>query len=82
MSLSRFELDTIRTLEEQLPDAASAANPVDVLGDARADRYSFALETVSTDPNVDGLLIVLTPQAMTEIKNYRSRYRRFHSKNR
>ena len=68
MSLSRFELDTIRTLEEQLPDAASAANPVDVLGDARADRYSFALETVSTDPNVDGLLIVLTPQAMTEIK--------------
>jgi len=68
MSLSRFELDTIRTLEEQLPDAASAANPVDVLGDARADRYSFALETVSTDPNVDGLMIVLTPQAMTEIK--------------
>jgi acetyltransferase len=69
MSLSRFELETIRTLEEQLPDAASAANPVDVLGDARADRYSFALETVSTDPNVDGLMIVLTPQAMTEIES-------------
>ena len=67
LSLSRFELETIRTLEEQLPDAASAANPVDVLGDARADRYSFALDTVSNDPNVDGLLIVLTPQAMTEI---------------
>jgi acetyl coenzyme A synthetase (ADP forming)-like protein len=68
MSLSRFELETIRTLEEQLPDAASAANPVDVLGDARADRYSFALNTVSSDPNVDGLMIVLTPQAMTEIE--------------
>jgi acetyltransferase len=68
MTLSRFELDTIRTLEQQLPDAASAANPVDVLGDARADRYSFALESVSADPNVDGLLIVLTPQAMTEIE--------------
>ncbi len=68
MSLSRFELQTIRILEEQLPDAASAANPVDVLGDARADRYSFALKTVSSDPNVDGLMIVLTPQAMTEIE--------------
>ena len=68
MLLSRFELETLKTLEEQLPDAASAANPVDVLGDARADRYSFALETVSTDPNVDGLLILLTPQAMTEIE--------------
>jgi acetyltransferase len=68
MSLSRFELETIRTLEEQLPDAASAANPVDVLGDARADRYRFALDIVSNDPNVDGLLIVLTPQAMTEIR--------------
>jgi acetyltransferase len=68
MTLSRFELETIKTLEQQLPDAASAANPVDVLGDARADRYKFALETVSTDPNVDGLLIVLTPQAMTEIE--------------
>jgi acetyltransferase len=39
-----------------------------VLGDARADRYLFALETVTADPNVDGLLVVLTPQAMTEIE--------------
>jgi acetyltransferase len=41
---------------------------VDVLGDARADRYRFALKTVAADPNVDGLLVVLTPQAMTEIE--------------
>lgn len=67
MSLSRFKVETLHKLEERLPDAASAANPVDVLGDARADRYRFALETVATDPNVDGILIVLTPQAMTEI---------------
>jgi acyl-CoA synthetase (NDP forming) len=40
---------------------------VDVLGDARADRYRFALETVARDPNVDGILVLLTPQAMTEI---------------
>ncbi len=67
LSLARFENATIQTLEQTLPDAASAANPVDVLGDAFADRYKFALDTVAKDPNVDGLIVVLTPQAMTEI---------------
>jgi acetyltransferase len=68
MSLARFQNETITALQAYLPDAASAANPVDVLGDARADRYRFALEKVTADPNVDGLLVVLTPQAMTEIE--------------
>ncbi len=67
LSLARFELDTIHALEQYLPDAASAANPVDVLGDARADRYQFAMEQVVNDPNVDGIIVLLTPQAMTEI---------------
>jgi len=69
MSLARLEVETIQSLEERLPDAASAANPVDVLGDARGDRYKFALEIVSKDPNVDGIMVVLTPQAMTEIED-------------
>jgi acyl-CoA synthetase (NDP forming) len=68
MRLSRLATETIRTLEERLPDAASAANPVDVLGDAMADRYRFALEVVAKDPGVDGIVVILTPQAMTEIK--------------
>ena len=68
LSLARFQNETITALQQYLPDAASAANPVDVLGDARADRYRFALETVIADPNVDGLLVILTPQAMTEIE--------------
>ena len=51
-----------------MPDAASAANPVDVLGDALSDRYEFALDVVSKDPNVDGIIVVLTPQAMTNIE--------------
>ncbi len=67
LRLARLENETIKALEEYLPDAASAANPVDVLGDAMADRYRFALETVSKDPNVDALIVILTPQAMTEI---------------
>lgn len=68
LSMARFEIETIHALEHYLPDAASAANPVDVLGDARADRYQFAMEKVIADPNTDGLMIVLTPQAMTEIE--------------
>ncbi len=68
LRLARFEADRIRSLEQFLPDAASAANPVDVLGDARADRYRFALEQVAADPHVDAVVVILTPQAMTEIE--------------
>jgi len=68
MQLSRFEPECIQALEQFLPDAASAANPVDVLGDARADRYKFALEQVVQDPHVDAVMVILTPQAMTEIE--------------
>jgi len=68
LSMARFNVENVRILEKNLPDAASAANPVDVLGDALADRYQFALETVVNDPNVDGIMVVLTPQAMTEIE--------------
>jgi acetyltransferase len=68
MSLARLENSTIQKLEEFLPDAASAANPVDVLGDALADRYRFALKHTIHDPNVDGLIVIVTPQAMTEIE--------------
>lgn len=67
LPLARFDPESLRALEKFLPDAASAANPVDVLGDARADRYRFALEQVIADPQVDGVLVILTPQAMTEI---------------
>ena len=66
MAIARFETETIKTLEQHLPDAASAANPVDVLGDATPERYRSALETVAADPNVDGLLAVLVPQAVLD----------------
>jgi acetyltransferase len=67
LRLARLEAETVRSLESQLPDAASASNPVDVLGDARADRYRFALDLVLADPQVDAIIVILTPQAMTEI---------------
>lgn len=60
--------ETVEALEAYLPGAASAANPVDVLGDALADRYEHAIRLVLADPNVDGLIVIVTPQAMTEIE--------------
>jgi len=67
MQLARLERETIQKLDSVLPEAASSANPVDVLGDARSDRYSAALEIVAQDPNVDGILCIVTPQSMTDI---------------
>ena len=67
MNLARLENRTKSELMDYLPGAASSANPVDVLGDARADRYEFAIQKVADDPNVDGVLVILTPQAMTEV---------------
>lgn len=68
LSLARFTPETLALLKQGLPDASSASNPVDVLGDSRSDRYRFALERVVADSNVDALLVILTPQAMTEIE--------------
>jgi len=58
--------ETIKKLSEKLPPPANLYNPIDVLGDALADRYEFALGTVIDDTNVDVVLILLTPQAMTK----------------
>jgi acetyltransferase len=68
LTLARFDPERIRALEQFLPDAASASNPVDLLGDARADRYRFAMEQVCGDPQVDAVLVILAPQALTEFE--------------
>jgi len=68
LEIPRLSNETVQALKEYLPGAASAANPVDVLGDALADRYEHAIELVLDDPKVDSLLVIITPQAMTEIE--------------
>jgi acetyltransferase len=68
LQLASLSEETINFLQDNLPPAASVYNPVDVLGDALADRYKLALEAVLKDPNVDAVLFLLTPQAMTEIE--------------
>ncbi len=56
---------SIDALNEVLPVHWSHANPIDILGDATSERYQKALEICLKDKNIDGVLVILTPQAMT-----------------
>ena len=60
--------ETRRKLLEVLPRSASIMNPIDVLGDALAQRFADASEIVLKNENCDALVILLTPQIMTQIK--------------
>ena len=64
--LAILSTQTIDALNQFLPPHWSHANPVDIIGDADAERYIKAVEVVARDPNTDGLLAILTPQAMTD----------------
>jgi acetyl coenzyme A synthetase (ADP forming)-like protein len=66
LDFARLSNDTIAKLASNLPAAASLQNPVDVLCDALAERYEFALSVALDDPDVDIALVLLTPQAMTD----------------
>ena len=66
LDFARLSADTIAKLASNLPAAASLQNPVDVLCDALAERYEFALSVALDDPDVDIALVLLTPQAMTD----------------
>ena len=66
MSLADLSAGTLKSLNGVLPATWSQANPVDVIGDATPERYARAVEICMKDPGVDGLLVILTPQAMTD----------------
>lgn len=68
LTFAKLTDETKKRLMEKLPAAANFHNPVDVLGDALPDRYEFALDIVIDDPNVNAILILLTPQVMTDAK--------------
>ena len=68
LRLASLDAGTVQALRKQLPEASNFYNPIDVLGDADADRYVYAAENLLRDPNVDSVLAVLTPQAMTRPK--------------
>ena len=67
LKLATFSDETVVELHKYLPPTANFHNPVDVIGDAARDRYENTLATVISDPGVDSVLIILTPQSMTDV---------------
>ncbi len=65
LELAKFNKETVAALKSHLPFTANVNNPVDVIGDAAQDRYENALSAVIKDEGVDGALVILTPQSMT-----------------
>jgi acetyltransferase len=64
--LATLSEESLRGLDQFLPGHWSHNNPIDILGDADSERYAKALEIASKDPDSDGLLVILTPQGMTD----------------
>jgi len=64
--LANFTKDTIEALENALPEESNIYNPIDILGDANPQRYVDTLKIVLADQNVGLVVVLLSPQAMTE----------------
>ena len=64
--LTELSEATMAAYDEVLPPVWSHNNPVDIIGDAPPERYAKALEIAAADPAADGMLVILTPQAMTD----------------
>jgi len=69
LDLATLSDKTVTKLKEHLPPTSNFHNPVDVIGDARSDRYRIALKAVATDDNVHSIITILTPQQMTDAEN-------------
>jgi len=75
--LAALSDETTEALNALLPPHWSHNNPVDILGDAKPDRYAKAVEIVAQDPNSDALLVILTPQSMTDPTETAQQLKRF-----
>jgi acetyltransferase len=64
-ALAEISAESMDAYNKLLPAAWSHANPVDILGDAEPERYSKSLEIAAKDPDIDGMLVIMTPQGMT-----------------
>ena len=65
IELSSLSGETMARLNEVLPSVWSHGNPVDIIGDAPPERYQQAIDICLEDSGVDGVIVILTPQAMT-----------------
>ncbi len=64
--LVKLSDETMQKLNDYLPPFWSHGNPIDVLGDATPERFAKSTEIILEDKNVDAVLVLLTPQAMTD----------------
>lgn len=64
--LAELSAATMKTLNAKLPSTWSQSNPIDIVGDATPERYRDAILAVAEDEGVDGILVILSPQAMTQ----------------
>ena len=67
LQIATLSEETKKKLKQELPPTASIQNPVDVIGDATHERYESAIRHILIDKNVDGAIVILSPQAMTDI---------------
>lgn len=68
LQLAALNEETTKKLKTELPPTANINNPIDVIGDAKEDRYTTALKCVLEDENVDGVIVITTPQLMTDME--------------
>ena len=66
--LPHMTKESLTAMARKLPPNATIFNPVDVIGDATSERYAAVLEQAVRDPNIDAVLVILTPQAMTDVE--------------
>ncbi|MFH0749233.1 MAG: acetate--CoA ligase family protein [Candidatus Bathyarchaeota archaeon] len=67
LRLAPISPEIVEELRRQLPPAAGFFNPIDIIGDADSKRYQFAIETILKSNDVHNLLVILTPQAVTQV---------------
>ncbi|HAL61803.1 MAG TPA: acyl-CoA synthetase [Chloroflexi bacterium] len=69
LKMASLTRETVERLKERLPAAANVYNPVDCLGDADAERYRYALDTVLQDVNVDGVIAIFLSQVVMHVED-------------
>ena len=80
LELAEIKKETKNKLRKILPSFASVNNPVDILGDALSSRYEEVLKILIVEKNIDGLIVIVTPQKMTEIEETARVIIKYHKK--
>jgi acetyl coenzyme A synthetase (ADP forming)-like protein len=72
LEMTTFEADTLTALKKTLPPTANIHNPVDIIGDADAERFGKALSIIVKDKNVDAIIVSVSPTVKTDMNDIAS----------